>query len=279
MVKFRLQPKPCTGSTVGSSGMCLAQFECKQTGGRADGTCASGFGVCCIQEAKCGSVVQHNDTYLVNDGYPMKTSSIMNCVYNIHKINDNICQLRLDFETLVLAGPNDQSICREDKLSVLSPAEGPSVIICGTNSGKHTPENCLQYYTDYTATIESFNFKNIDGVHQIGGLQYTICIRAKEGVCGIRYTSNTFSVSGNGAPGAGPSALSGDTSCIKDFLMIPSLSQPPSTATSPDRYCGTSFAERSTYSKPFQIRLVTDENETGDTANRGFSLTYTQIPC
>ncbi|XP_066949388.1 uncharacterized protein [Macrobrachium rosenbergii] len=250
----------------------------------------------------------------------MKTTSVMNCVYNIRKINDNICQLRLDFETLVLAGPNGQSICREDKLSVLSPADGPSVIICGTNSGQHmyvemgrgqgsarvsigltsssmdrgwrirvsqiacnspyrAPENCLQYFTDYTTTIQSFNFKNITGVHQIGGLQYTICIQAKEGVCGVRYTANAFSISGNGAAAAGPAALSGDKSCIKDFLMIPTLSQPPSTATSPDRYCGTSFAERSTFSKPFQIRVVTDEDETGDTENSGFSITYTQIPC
>ena len=35
-------------ATSGDNGTCFTSNECSEIGGTADGTCASGFGVCCI---------------------------------------------------------------------------------------------------------------------------------------------------------------------------------------------------------------------------------------
>ena len=37
----------CAG-TSGDNGTCFTSNECTEIGGTADGTCASGFGVCCV---------------------------------------------------------------------------------------------------------------------------------------------------------------------------------------------------------------------------------------
>ena len=35
-------------ATSGDNGTCFTSNECSEIGGTADGTCASGFGVCCV---------------------------------------------------------------------------------------------------------------------------------------------------------------------------------------------------------------------------------------
>ena len=85
------------------------------------GTCASGFGVCCI----CNVLVNmhkefHNRIiYTVNRGCGATTSenctffevSLNNvrpgqCSLQVCPCNSNICQIRLDFNTFVIAGPS-----------------------------------------------------------------------------------------------------------------------------------------------------------------------------
>ena len=40
---------PCTSGT-GNNGTCYSSSDCNRLGGTASGSCASGFGVCCLCE-------------------------------------------------------------------------------------------------------------------------------------------------------------------------------------------------------------------------------------
>lgn len=79
------------------------------------------------------------------------------------------------------------------------------------------PDNCLQWYTGKTGTIESFNFKsgillcfflfaggitffwfkllnfaiNIGNGKQLSGQDYSICIRAEKGYCSLCFSANS----------------------------------------------------------------------------------------
>merc|ERR1712158_74090 len=79
-------PNPrCTSSTSSTTyGTCLTSSECSTSGGTSDGNCAAGFGVCCIiSTSTCSSTI-----------------STGTCVFTVSKISSDICQLRLDFETM-----------------------------------------------------------------------------------------------------------------------------------------------------------------------------------
>merc|ERR1719410_1958667 len=73
----------CTsGSSSTTNGTCYTSSECGSRGGAASGTCAAGFGVCCVISPS---------TYTPTTGGT--------CVFTINKVSDDICQLRLDFQT------------------------------------------------------------------------------------------------------------------------------------------------------------------------------------
>ena len=50
----------CAG-TSGDNGTCFTSNECSEIGGKADGTCATGFGVCCVLQVDILSH-KHTDT-------------------------------------------------------------------------------------------------------------------------------------------------------------------------------------------------------------------------
>lgn len=168
------------------------------------------------------------------------------------------------------------------------------------------PNGCLQYYTGITDTINSFNYGTgantllsaslVTGTRQIANLNYGICIRMEAGYCAIQYaqTANdvfSFTVTGD-VEGADNTVLGtavgavNDGACVTDFVVIPN---PVVAATAvpvgTDRFCGLGFVPVQTGAKPFVLYVVTDGNEGAtattppDVANRGFSLTYTQIAC
>lgn len=96
----------------------------------------------------------------------------------------------------------------------------------------------------------------------------------------------------------GTSTLQSQT-CTNDYIDIPSPSQIINGVIIPlasDRFCGLGIGEiYSNYSgnslnifkseiflgqfQPFNVRAVTDLNETPDVANRGFYLNYRQGKC
>eukprot|EP00095_Tigriopus_kingsejongensis_P004840 maker-scaffold713_size108309-snap-gene-0.13 protein:Tk04840 transcript:maker-scaffold713_size108309-snap-gene-0.13-mRNA-1 annotation:"conserved hypothetical protein" len=72
-------------------------------GGVTSGTCAQGFGVCCIFSLSCGQTTSENCTYITQTS----TASPMTnpCEYTICKCSSNICRIRLDFASFSIGGP------------------------------------------------------------------------------------------------------------------------------------------------------------------------------
>ena len=180
------------------------------------------------------------------------------------------------------------------------------------------PEGCLQYFTGVSGNVSSFNFKTADNTNNaeypnhIADLNYNICLRRESGCCAVEWSTGSpydqiglFSVSGdlttitgtNTVPG---NADNGDTSCQKDYVMIPQGGDVANPGRLPrDRFCGQALgfcddtatcADRIlgavyTSVRPFTLGVVTDSNEKDssgvveDKSNRGFMLQYSQISC
>lgn len=141
----------CTG-TSGSTrnGTCYTSAECSDKGGATSGSCASGFGVCCIFSLSCGQSAAENNTYLV---YAASSTGSTSCGYEICPCSSNICRIRFDFTAMVLAQPilgteaataptatlknigGGLGDCVMDQFSISGVPGTP--IICGTNTGYH----------------------------------------------------------------------------------------------------------------------------------------------
>jgi len=129
----------CTGS--GSrNGTCYTAEECEDRSGTASGSCADGFGVCCVITLDCGGSSSENNTYFVKASFT--TATVSSCPFTICPASSSVCRVRLDFTTFTLASENqvaasatvDSSIgdCTSDTFA----APGAPVI-CGGNSGQH----------------------------------------------------------------------------------------------------------------------------------------------
>merc|ERR1719330_1215133 len=142
----------CAGAT--RNGTCYTAEECSTKGGTSDGSCASGFGVCCVFALSCGGSASENQTYLIQSSVTTLTSP---CKYTICPVSTDICRIRFDFTTMVLAGAVAGSItaaatavgaagtlngpnvgdCVDDMFSISGALGRGSPTICGTNTGYH----------------------------------------------------------------------------------------------------------------------------------------------
>eukprot|EP00093_Oithona_nana_P004330 04330.XXX_134142_132652_1 [CDS] Oithona nana genome sequencing. len=135
----------CAGDTL--NGTCYSAEECSSRGGVQSGTCAGGYGVCCTFQRGCGAEASENCTYFQSSG-----TETGQCRLKICPCSDNICQLRLDFQTFVINQPKitaesvqkintqmfyDKLQCQTDQFSVTAPGNPAPPVICGTNSGEH----------------------------------------------------------------------------------------------------------------------------------------------
>ena len=98
-----------------SSGTCFTKNECSSQGGVADGGCAQGFGVCCSFTETCDSTTSQNGTYFIS---PTTGSLPSVCSLLISPVNDNICQVRVNFETLTLQDPDSNGDCKTEYVQV-----------------------------------------------------------------------------------------------------------------------------------------------------------------
>merc|ERR1711884_902288 len=172
----------CT-STSGTytNGTCITSSECGDRGGTTSGSCAAGFGVCCIYTySATGSVITQNVTYIVNPSYPSNyapTTTPATISYTIQKTSCDVCRLRLDFEVFILTVPSCAAqfavngvtvgpawgICNTDYMNIKTTAHqtvssttgnyGNYPYLCGTNSGQHAYIDMSCTCTD-TATLE-----------------------------------------------------------------------------------------------------------------------------
>ena len=87
----------------------------------------------------CGESTSNNCTYFQNSGYPSTYSSVGSCQLTVNKCSSNVCQLRLDFDNMVLAQPESTDHqCQDDQFIVSGGSPIPA--ICGTNTGIHSKD-------------------------------------------------------------------------------------------------------------------------------------------
>merc|ERR1719443_1431846 len=171
-------PNSACGASNGYNGTCFTSSECTAKGGTASGTCASSFGVCCVFSIACGGSSSANNSYAIMSSY--STSSDADpCTYTFCKTTSDVCKLRIDFDTMVLTGPNTMSStavytdstsvgdCGTDTLTISNPGGPKPPTICGYNTGQHmfvpASDGCNQINIDIdtgsTSTTRKWQIK------------------------------------------------------------------------------------------------------------------------
>jgi len=159
-----------TGS-LNRNGTCFTANECESKGGTSSGSCAAGFGVCCVfLVTDSGVAINQNCTYIRNPGFPSTYGGSSGVSHTINKCSDDICWLRLDFESFTLLGTGNTvetdgttggGLCLDS--FTVSTNTGQSAmgigapVICGQNTGQHMYVDMGTLASD-TATL-SFAFK------------------------------------------------------------------------------------------------------------------------
>lgn len=102
------------------TGTCVSPSECQgMAGALADGSCAAGFGTCCVlRTSGCGLEVSLNSSHVMNPGHPAATTASATCQYRLTKLGSDICFFRLEFLSLSLDTPVTSSNwdCSKDKV-------------------------------------------------------------------------------------------------------------------------------------------------------------------
>jgi len=257
----------CTGSSSSTTfGTCYTATECSAAGGSADGNCAAGFGVCClITTNSCGSTLSTNTSYIRNPNYPSSytPTSTGSCTFTINKCASDICQLRIDFQTM--SGFDETAGACSDKLATAGQTGKNPPTVCGTMTGYHmytefgttstdtitltitygstttaktwnlllrqiscdatwkAPTDCVQYFTGTSGTIQSYNFA---GAQLLQGMYYTNCIRTEAGYCAIQYKESTGQTPDtfDMFPNVAANAEASSGSCTVSRVYIPNLS-------------------------------------------------------
>merc|ERR1719422_1696857 len=135
------------------NGTCYTAEECASRDGVASGSCAEGYGVCCIITVSCGGSTSENCTYLSQAASttPNTDSDDLNqqCSYSICPRTSTVNRIRLDLMMFMIAPPtvptaldgtaagtNDMQRavgqCTGDTFQA-----GNSPVICGANDGQH----------------------------------------------------------------------------------------------------------------------------------------------
>jgi len=168
----------CEGSN-GNMGTCYTAEECEDNSGTASGSCADGYGVCCIFSINCGGTSSQNLTMFMSNNVAAGA-----CGAQICKTTSDIVQLRLDFTSFVISNPaagvgesfallngvpdpsavstllyNIDGQCNTDSFKVSSPGSVGSPEICGVNTGEHM-------YIDASDSCNTLTF-------QIGDVTFT----------------------------------------------------------------------------------------------------------
>jgi len=144
----------CAGSS--RNGTCYTSAECSAIGGSKDGTCADGFGVCCIVILTTSGTSSVNNTYIYKSSSTTYTAG--DHKYTICPCSDNVCRIRFDFKTFQIASPNTGygtryakgtnanypygthaaiGDCWTDSWFVNAPYGRSTPVICGVNTGQH----------------------------------------------------------------------------------------------------------------------------------------------
>eukprot|EP00095_Tigriopus_kingsejongensis_P003142 maker-scaffold662_size116868-snap-gene-0.12 protein:Tk03142 transcript:maker-scaffold662_size116868-snap-gene-0.12-mRNA-1 annotation:"hypothetical protein DAPPUDRAFT_311633" len=174
-----------TGTGGNRNGTCFTATECSEKRGIAAGTCASGFGVCCLFTIEgSGSSTSRNCTYIRNPGFPSALADTGSVTYTISKCSCDVCYLRLDFECFTTLGVSqsdevDNGGDCTDQFTVGATSNENLPVICGQNTGQHM-------YVDMGASCSDTVALNFDFM---GSSSLRIWeIKASQIPCGSKYT-------------------------------------------------------------------------------------------
>jgi len=177
------------------NGTCYTAEECTNRNGVASGSCADGYGVCCVITLTCGATTSENCTYMSQDmsATPARDSDdSRSCSYTICPVTSDVRRIRLELTTFDIEGPFTPALdgaagatagtvattdtgtaigqCRGDQF-VAATGLGSSPIICGTNAGQH-----MILDTDGTMCVKAmFTFStsgNVQRSYRIHNVQF-----------------------------------------------------------------------------------------------------------
>jgi len=112
IIKFKNEMCPASN---GDMGTCYTEAECTAKGGMGSGSCATGFGVCCVfKVTECDTTISEDNTYIESPGYP-GSAPVGMCMYNLAKCEPGICQYKITFEDFVISSPA-MGECNNDTL-------------------------------------------------------------------------------------------------------------------------------------------------------------------
>lgn len=137
---------PCNGTGLLSmrQGECKPSKECRKQGGTPIGTCAL-VGSCCIIESTCGTTQNAKVFYFTSPNLIQPS-----CSLTITPYSPNVCQLRLDFESFEIEGPQTPTVppvpgevfspfCTSDSFTVMGSSSNLGFeALCGSNTGQHS---------------------------------------------------------------------------------------------------------------------------------------------
>ncbi|ROT66267.1 neuropilin-1 isoform X1 [Penaeus vannamei] len=284
---------PCTAQS-GEMGTCYSQKECEGLSGTPSGTCANGFGICCVLTATCDGTISVNGTYFTSPGYPSTYSTPGTCMVELLP-PAGTCQILLEFESFNLMGPVNGD-CNNDTFIVMGANAGSRIpVICGANTGQHmyidvdqsngpykmmvtssalayprswkikvtfldendpckAPPRCLQYFKETSGAITSFNFG--PEPMMLTNQEYCICFGYNPGFCDIGMNFNRLDL-GN---------INGN--CGNDYLAVGA-----------EKLCGDfgTLTAQANATGPISLCVFSDDNN--DREEEGFNVNYLMLAC
>merc|ERR1712064_252717 len=307
VVSFTNQECNATGNT-GEVGTCYTSGECSGRSGSASGSCAAGFGVCCVTSCNtCGCTISSNTSYIRNPNYPSSytPTSAGTCTYTIQETSvaagqtgvnpPTICGTNTGYHMYIEFGTmSTDSITLTNTWAAagLTTAKNYNILarqIRCTDTFK-APPDCVQYFTGITGTVENYNHQ---GGQLLNSQNYQNCIRTEKGYCRIQWKQNPattpdpFQMLTNNAIDA--------TACNTALITIPNLSPDgntpiPVAGVNPLAFqteaCGNDFGIEGgvaqalvSSQQPFVLGTFTSGPATSMNAMTGYKMDYTQLAC
>ncbi|KAK4303843.1 hypothetical protein Pmani_024188 [Petrolisthes manimaculis] len=289
---------PCE-SANGDHGVCFSQKECEANGGTASGTCANGYGVCCVLTVTCDGTISINGSVFQSPGFPAAYNTFGMCMVTLNPPSGT-CQILLDFINFELAPPLEGD-CTNDTFVVMGANQGSMIpTLCGTNTGQHlyidvdnsqgpfklvatlsslsfqrhwkvkvtfldefdpclAPNRCLQYFKETMGTITSFNFAP------------PTATTSREMLNMQTYSICFAYIKGFCDIGISFSRL--------DLGNVNQVCDTDYVAVGAEKFCGdtTSLSVTANATGPITILVVSDDDNSN--LEEGFSLSYTMMSC
>ncbi|XP_068617450.1 uncharacterized protein [Battus philenor] len=124
-------------STTGLEGRCLHEYDCDAAGGSSIGTCADGYGTCCVTVFSCYGHSSAAVAWLTNPEFPSPSSTRLSCELTLNKTSKDVEQIRLDFTNFELLPPT-AGTCEQDQFVISGQNKNNVIpILCGINTGQH----------------------------------------------------------------------------------------------------------------------------------------------